>query len=91
MRGWQIPNLVQADYKIRLNFFASKFPKPFRIAEKKRTFAEMLSKMLQAASIYTQGNGDSWNAVKMFEIMLEISKTSLQVLGSDLFKQLTKK
>lgn len=47
--------------------------------------------MLQAASIYTQGNGESWDAQKMFDIMLEISKTSLQVLGSDLFKQLTKK
>lgn len=26
---------------------------------------------------------------KMYKIMLEISKTSLQVLGSDIFKQLT--
>lgn len=47
--------------------------------------------MLQAASIYTQGDGESWDAKKMFDIMLEISKTSLQVLGSDLFKQLTEK
>lgn len=47
--------------------------------------------MLQAASIYTQGNGESWDAKKMFDIMLEISKTSLQALGSDLFKQLTEK
>ena len=46
--------------------------------------------MLQATSIYTQGNGARWNAQDMFNIMLEISKTSLQVLGSDLFKQLTK-
>ena len=47
--------------------------------------------MLQAASIYTQGKGESWDALKMFDIMLEISKTSLQILGSDLFNQLTKK
>ena len=47
--------------------------------------------MLQAASIYTQGNGGHWNAEAMFEIMLEISKTSLRVLGSALFEQLTKK
>lgn len=47
--------------------------------------------MLQATSIYTQGDGDRWNKNKMLDIMLEISKTSLQVLGSDLFKQLTKK
>ncbi len=46
--------------------------------------------MLQATSIYTQGNGKKWNAKKMFDVMLEISKTSLQVLGSELFNQLTK-
>lgn len=45
--------------------------------------------MLQATSIYTQGKGEKWKAKKMFDIMLDISKTSLQVLGSDLFKQIT--
>ncbi|WP_448826411.1 EcoRI family type II restriction endonuclease [Capnocytophaga bilenii] len=45
--------------------------------------------MLQAASIYTQGNGEKWNSQEMFCIMLEISKTSLKVLGSELFNQLT--
>lgn len=43
--------------------------------------------MLQAASIYTQGRGDSWNVNDMFKIMLEIANTSLQVLWSDLFNQ----
>lgn len=47
--------------------------------------------MLQATSIYTQGNGERWDVNKMLEIMLDISKTSLQLLGSDLFKQLTLK
>lgn len=47
--------------------------------------------MLQAASIYTQGNGERWKVDKMLEIMLEISRTSLQMLGRDLFSQLTKK
>lgn len=47
--------------------------------------------MLQATSIYTQGNGESWDKHKMFDIMLDISLTSLQMLGSDLFRQLTKK
>lgn len=47
--------------------------------------------MLQAASIYTQGNGDSWNTNDMLNVMLDIAKTSLAVLGSELFKQLTKK
>lgn len=47
--------------------------------------------MLQATSIYTQGNGERWNDEKMLEIMLDISRTSLKMLGSDLFKQLTQK
>jgi type II restriction enzyme len=46
--------------------------------------------MLQAASIYTEGRGKKWEVDIMLEIMLEISETSLQVLGSDLFKQITK-
>ena len=45
--------------------------------------------MLQATSIYTQGNGESWTKEDMFDIMLDISKTSLQVLGCELFNQLT--
>lgn len=47
--------------------------------------------MLQATSIYTQGNGGRWDRQKMFDIMLEVAKTSLQVLGSDLFNQITSK
>ena len=43
--------------------------------------------MLQAASIYTQGNGESWNVNDMFDVMLDIANTSLQVLWSDLFYQ----
>jgi type II restriction enzyme len=46
--------------------------------------------MLQATSIYTQGNGEKWDAEKMYHIMYEITETSLQVLGSELFKQITK-
>lgn len=44
--------------------------------------------MLQAASIYTQGNGRSWDRQKMFEIMFEIAETSLQMLSRDLWKQM---
>ncbi|WP_288765505.1 EcoRI family type II restriction endonuclease [uncultured Enterobacter sp.] len=47
--------------------------------------------MLQAASIYTQGNGGEWDSKIMFEIMFDISITSLRVLGRDLFDQLTSK
>ncbi len=45
--------------------------------------------MLQATSIYTQGNGEKWDVKKMFDVMLEISKTSLQILGSEIFNQIT--
>ena len=45
--------------------------------------------MLQAASLYTQGNGERWNAKNMLEIMLEVSETSLKIIGGDLFKQIT--
>jgi len=46
--------------------------------------------MLQATSIYTQGNEEKWDKVEMFDIMVDISKTSLKVLGSDIFNQITK-
>lgn len=46
--------------------------------------------MLQAASIYTQGDGERWERHRMLEIMEEIAVTSLQVMGSDLFQQLSK-
>ena len=45
--------------------------------------------MLQAASIYTQGDGERWDTKEMLKIMLDVSKTSLQLLGSDLFHQIT--
>jgi type II restriction enzyme len=45
--------------------------------------------MLQAASIYTQGNGEKWDAKKMFDIMIEVSKSSLKGLGSEIFNQIT--
>ncbi|MGV4461459.1 EcoRI family type II restriction endonuclease [Ornithobacterium rhinotracheale] len=45
--------------------------------------------MLQATSIYTQGNGKRWRGDEMLDIMLDISKTSLKILGSDIFNQIT--
>ena len=50
-----------------------------------------LNIMLQAASIYTQGNGEHWRDEDMIEIMLDIARTSLRLIGKDLFIQLTKK
>ena len=46
--------------------------------------------MLQAASIYTQGDGTHWNEMEMLNIMVEVATTSIEMLASDLFKQLTK-
>lgn len=48
-----------------------------------------LSIMLQAASIYTQGDGEHWKDEDMIEIMLDVARTSLRMLSKDLFKQLT--
>ena len=45
--------------------------------------------MLQAASIFTQGLGDSWSDSAMLDIMLDIADTSIKVMASDLFDQLT--
>lgn len=47
--------------------------------------------MLQATSIYTQGNGNRWDEKDMLKIMLDVAKTSLKMLASDLFEQLAKK
>ena len=46
--------------------------------------------MLQAASIYTRGDGEHWKEEDMIEIMLEIARTSLRMIGKDLFRQLTR-
>lgn len=77
----RLDRLTSANYgmPVNTNLCKNKFVK-----HKERTI------MLQAASIYTQGNGEEWDANEIFAIMLEISKTSLQVLGSDLFKQITR-
>lgn len=40
--------------------------------------------MLQATSIYTQGNGEKWDANEMAAIMLEIAQTSLSIIKEDL-------
>lgn len=47
--------------------------------------------MLQAASIYTKGGGGHWNDEDMIMVMLEVARTSLKMLGSDLFEQLSKR
>ena len=46
--------------------------------------------MLQAASIYTQGDGGHWDADRMRNIMVDVAKTSIKTIATDLFNQLTK-
>jgi type II restriction enzyme len=77
----RLDRLTSANYgmPINTNLCKNKF-----IKHKDKTI------MLQATSIYTQGNGEKWNAKNMFDIMTEISKTSLKILGSELFNQITK-
>ena len=43
--------------------------------------------MLQAASIYTLGDGRRWKEAEMAEAMMDVATTSLQMLGRDLFHQ----
>lgn len=46
--------------------------------------------MLQAVSIYTQGDGKHWENGDMIKIMLEIARTSLKMISKDIFNQITK-
>ena len=45
----------------------------------------------QSASIYTKGDGNKWDNKEMFDIMKEISKTSLKILENNLLNQINKK
>lgn len=76
----RLDRLTSANYgmPINTNLCKNKF-----VTHKNKTI------MLQATSIYTQGDGEKWDIKKMFDIMLETSKTSLQVLGSEIFNQIT--
>lgn len=78
----RLDRLTAANYgmPINQNLCKNKF-----ISHKNKTI------MLQAASIYTKGNGEKWEQRDILDKMLDISKTSLQILGGDLFYQLTNK
>lgn len=77
----RLDRLTAANYgmSINTNHCVNKFIKP-----KDKTI------MLQAASLYTQGKGEEWDRADMLKIMTEVAETSLKVLGSDLFNQLTR-
>lgn len=77
----RLDRLTAANYRMPINT---------NLCENKFVSGNGLNIMLQAASIYTQGNGEHWKGEDMIEIMLDVAKTSLRMIGKDLFKQLTK-
>lgn len=76
----RLDRLTAANYGMKINK---------NVCKNKIISNDDFSIMLQATSIYTQGNGKHWQEDEMLRIMLDIAKTSLQMLGRDLFKQLT--
>ncbi len=59
------------------------------LCENKFVASNGLNIMLQATSIYTQSEGERWNDDDMIEIMLDVARTSLKMLGKDIFNQIT--
>lgn len=76
----RLDRLTAANYGMPINT---------NLCENKYVKNSGINVMLQAASIYTKGEGGHWNNKDMIEIMLDISRTSLRLLGTDIFKQLT--
>lgn len=78
----RLDRLTSANYgmPINTNLCVNKFVKP-----KDKLI------MLQATSIFTQGNGEPWDPNNMFEIMIDVARTSIQMLARDIFKQITKR
>lgn len=78
----RLDRLTAANYGMRVNT---------NLCKNKFILCNNRTIMLQAASIYTQGDGGHWNSADMVDVMLKIAHTSLSMLGSVLFNQLTKK
>ena len=70
---------------------AANYGMPFNVnlCENRMIHLEGKSIMLQAASMYTTGDGSEWDSISMGLIMLEIARTSLRLLGKDIFNQIT--
>ena len=77
----RLDRLTAANYGMPINT---------NLCENKFVSGNGLNIMLQSASIYTQGDGEHWDEEDMIEIMLDVARTSLRMIGRDLFKQLTK-
>lgn len=77
----RLDRLTAANYGMPINT---------NLCENKFVSGNGLTIMLQAASIYTQGDGEHWKDEDMIQIMLDVARTSLRMIGKDLFTQLTK-
>ena len=77
----RLDRLTAANYGMPINT---------NLCENKFVLCNGASTMLQAASIYTKGEGGHWNNADMVAVMLEVAHTSLKMLGKDLFGQLSK-
>jgi type II restriction enzyme len=78
----RLDRLTAANYGMKLNT---------NLCKNKFVLCNGRTIMLQAASIYTQGDGSHWDNDEMIDVMLDIAHTSLKMLGKDLFDQLSKK
>lgn len=78
----RLDRLTAANYGLPLNT---------NLCENKFVLCNGRTIMLQACSIYTQPNGERWDKTEMTNIMIDIASKSLNMLGKDLFKQLSKK
>jgi type II restriction enzyme len=76
----RLDRLTAANYGMPINT---------NLCENRFVLCNGASIMLQAASIYTKGEGGHWNNDNMTDIMLEVAQTSLKILGKDLFGQLS--
>ena len=78
----RLDRLTAANYGLPINT---------NLCENKYVLCNGRTIMLQACSIFAQINGELWDKTEMINIMLDIAKKSLNILGKDLFNQLTKK
>lgn len=76
----RLDRLTAANYGMPINT---------NLCENRFVACDGLNIMLQAVSIFAQKDGERWKVQDMVDIMVEVAKTSLKMLGKDLFKQLT--
>ena len=76
----RLDRLTAANYGMPINT---------NLCENRFVACDGLNIMLQAVSIFAQKDGERWKVQDMVDVMVEVAKTSLKMLGKDLFKQLT--